>query len=64
VPEPGGDAKFGPKSGRRKSDLRDVSFKYPGSEQAALEHINLHLTPGGEVLALVGGEWVGEEDDR
>jgi len=33
--------------------FEDVSFQYPGAEQAALEHISLHLKPG-ESLALVG----------
>ena len=33
--------------------FEDVSFQYPGAEEAALEHISLHLKPG-ESLALVG----------
>ena len=33
--------------------FEDVSFSYPGAEEAALEHITLHLTPGTS-LALVG----------
>ncbi|MBV9315878.1 MAG: ABC transporter ATP-binding protein [Gammaproteobacteria bacterium] len=33
--------------------FEDVSFTYPGSEEPALEHIDLHLTPGCS-LALVG----------
>src|SRR5439155_12308466 len=52
VPEPLGTALRGPQpeDGVR---FEDVSFKYPGAEQAALEHINLHLRPV-ESLALVG----------
>jgi ATP-binding cassette subfamily B protein len=52
VPEPAGNAKYGPhpEDGIR---FEDVGFKYPGAEQPALEHINLHLRPG-ESLALVG----------
>ncbi|HZO20969.1 MAG TPA: ABC transporter ATP-binding protein [Steroidobacteraceae bacterium] len=33
--------------------FEDVGFSYPGAEQPALEHIDLHLRPG-ESLALVG----------
>jgi ATP-binding cassette subfamily B protein len=33
--------------------FEDVCFTYPGAEQPALEHVNLHLVPGGS-LALVG----------
>src|SRR6202007_1326808 len=52
VPAPGGNATFGPhpEDGIR---FEDVSFKYPGAEKPALEHITLHLKPG-ESLALVG----------
>ncbi|HVN45340.1 MAG TPA: ABC transporter ATP-binding protein [Steroidobacteraceae bacterium] len=52
VPAPKGNALRGP---RPEDGVRfeDVSFTYPGSEQPALEHIDLHLTPGSS-LALVG----------
>jgi ATP-binding cassette subfamily B protein len=52
VPVPAGNAEHGPhpEDGVR---FEDVGFKYPGAEQPALEHINLHLKPG-ESLALVG----------
>ena len=52
VPAPAGAAIKGPlpQDGIR---FEDVSFTYPGAEQPALEHINLHLVPGGSV-ALVG----------
>jgi len=52
VPRPGGTAQHGPhpEDGVR---FEDVSFSYPGSEEAALEHVTLHLTPGSS-LALVG----------
>jgi ATP-binding cassette subfamily B protein len=52
VPTPVGAAVKGPhpEDGIR---FEDVSFSYPGAEQPALEHIDLHLVPGGS-LALVG----------
>jgi ATP-binding cassette subfamily B protein len=52
VPAPKGQVLRGahPEDGVR---FEDVSFTYPGGEEAALEHINLHLTPGSS-LALVG----------
>ncbi len=52
VPEPIGAAIHGPhpEDGIR---FEDVSFKYPGAEQPALEHVTLHLKPGAS-LALVG----------
>ena len=52
VPPSAGVAQYGPdpEDGIR---FEDVSFKYPGAEAAALEHISLHLKPG-ESLALVG----------
>ena len=52
VPTPAGAALKGPhpEDGIR---FEDVSFTYPGAEQPALEHVDLHLVPGGS-LALVG----------
>jgi ATP-binding cassette, subfamily B, bacterial len=52
VPVPAGAATKGPlpQDGIR---FEDVSFTYPGAEQPALEHVTLHLVPGGS-LALVG----------
>jgi ATP-binding cassette subfamily B protein len=52
VPPSGGGATLGPnpEDGVR---FEDVGFTYPGAEEAALEHVTLHLTPG-ESLALVG----------
>jgi ATP-binding cassette, subfamily B, bacterial len=52
VPVPAGAATKGPlpQDGIR---FEDVSFTYPGAEQPALEHVSLHLVPGGS-LALVG----------
>lgn len=52
VPEQTGKEKSGPKptDGIR---FEDVSFYYPGSDVAALSHINLHIVPG-ESLAIVG----------
>lgn len=52
VPAPAGAAIKGPhpEDGIR---FEDVSFTYPGAEQPALEHVDLHLVPGAS-LALVG----------
>jgi ATP-binding cassette, subfamily B, bacterial len=52
VPEPAGAAVYGPhpEDGVR---FEDVSFRYPGAEQPALERVSLHLKPGAS-LALVG----------
>ncbi len=52
VPRPSGTALRGPhpEDGVR---FEDVSFTYPGAEEAALEHVTLHLRPGAS-LALVG----------
>lgn len=52
VPAPSGAAVHGPhpEEGIR---FEDVSFRYPGAEQPALEHVSLHLKPGAS-LALVG----------
>jgi len=52
VPQATGTARKGPhpEDGVR---FEDVSFEYPGAQEAALEHISLHLKPG-ESLALVG----------
>jgi ATP-binding cassette, subfamily B, bacterial len=52
VPPPRGQVLRGPhpEQGVR---FEDVSFTYPGAEEPALEHIDLHLTPGSS-LALVG----------
>ena len=52
VAAPAGTAVRGPhpEDGVR---FEDVSFTYPGAEEAALEHVTLHLIPGAS-LALVG----------
>jgi ATP-binding cassette subfamily B protein len=52
VHAPAGSALVGPDpaDGVR---FEDVSFTYPGAEEAALEHVTLHLKPGTS-LALVG----------
>jgi ATP-binding cassette, subfamily B, bacterial len=52
VPQAPGSRTYGPhpEDGIR---FEDVSFAYPGSEAAALEHVTVHLKPGGS-LALVG----------
>src|SRR2546430_12645539 len=43
--------------------FEDVSFTYPGAEEAALEHVTLHLIPGAS-LALVGENGSGETDRK
>jgi ATP-binding cassette subfamily C protein len=40
-------------------EFRDVSFKYPGSDQLILDHLNLKLS-NGERLALVGENGAGK----
>lgn len=40
-------------------ELRDVSFRYPGSEREVLSHINLHIRAG-ETIALVGKNGAGK----
>jgi ATP-binding cassette subfamily B protein len=52
VPQAPGSRTYGPhpEDGIR---FEDVGFAYPGSEAVALEHVTLHLQPGGS-LALVG----------
>lgn len=52
VPPEAGTAKTGPEPGDGIRFER-VSFRYPGSEQAAVSEIDLHIRPG-EKLALVG----------
>ena len=55
---PGGREQKGPDpaDGLR---MENVSFTYPGSEQAALSNVSLHLKPGGS-LALVGANGSGK----
>ncbi len=52
VPAEQGTLKVGPLPGDGVR-FEDVSFRYPDSEQAALQQVNLRLKPG-ESLALVG----------
>lgn len=40
-------------------ELRDVTFRYPGSEQTIFSHLNLTLHPG-EKLAVVGANGAGK----
>jgi ATP-binding cassette subfamily B protein len=49
----------GPPSIRGKIEFRDVSFRYPGSEERALEDVSLAIEPG-EVVALVGPNGAGK----
>jgi ATP-binding cassette, subfamily B, bacterial len=52
TPRYSGSLKAGPKVGDGIR-FEDVSFRYPGADKLALEHISLHLKPGRK-LALVG----------
>jgi ATP-binding cassette subfamily B protein len=40
-------------------DIRQVSFKYPGSEKYALHNVNVHIEEG-ETIAVVGGNGSGK----
>ncbi len=44
---------------RESIEFRDVSFRYPGQETLALDHISFTVGPG-EVLALVGSSGAGK----
>ncbi len=52
VPPESGEAQSGPDPSRGL-EFRDVSFRYPGSKDFALERVNLTIRPG-QSLALVG----------
>ena len=52
VPARLGDAKHGPEP-QRGIEFKNVSFKYPGTNDKALNNISLQIRPG-ESLALVG----------
>ena len=47
--------------GRARGDLRleQVTFRYPGAERDALDHVTLHVKPG-ETVALVGASGSGK----
>ena len=47
------DGRPAPAPLRRGIEFRNVSFRYPGSEEEVLRDINLHIRPG-ERIALVG----------
>lgn len=42
-----------------KVEFRDVSFTYPGSDQAVLNHVNLTIEPG-ETVAIMGATGCGK----
>jgi ATP-binding cassette, subfamily B, bacterial len=48
-----------PRPIRTGIEFRNVSFRYPGRDEWALHHVNLHIAPG-EKLALVGANGAGK----
>jgi ATP-binding cassette, subfamily B, bacterial len=48
-----------PRPIRAGIEFRNVSFRYPGRDEWALHHVNLHIAPG-EKLALVGANGAGK----
>lgn len=48
-----------PASLRGEVELRDVSFRYPGVDEPALDRVTLRVTPG-ETVALVGATGAGK----
>ena len=52
-------AAAGPVEFRKSVSFQDVSFKYPGSEEWVLRHIDLNI-PKGRTIALVGSSGAGK----
>ncbi len=57
--QPGGNGRPAPESFRSGIEMRNVTFRYPGTGKPVLNNINLKIRPG-EKLALVGENGAGK----
>ncbi len=54
-----GKTEVHPVSGAPRVEWKDVSFTYAGSEESALEHVTLSVSPG-ETVGVIGGTGAGK----